>query len=145
MRYLLDKSTQNFHAATLLFEKSGSSQQKYYAPAIHCLYYGCLQSLKYILLYKLGETEESWSQQQTFDRKTNQGTHSFLIERITQELRANKKDPVIARSFQATMKDLKNFRHESDYDDSPVNQEKCYKARLKAEEIQDILKKVFSI
>jgi len=97
MSNLLSKASENYKVAHSLII-SGNNL----APSVHCSYYACLQTTIHILL----EREKI-----TPDVSGGAASHEYLIAELIKEL---DKDYVAIKEFNK-IRDLKNFRKDSDY------------------------------
>lgn len=129
MSKLKQKSEFNIDAAKLLIKKA------YYAPSVHCSYYSCFQLMKFTIKDFSGIDYET---QSVNISTTGQHTHQYIINFISDEL---KKFVGIeeSRIFKRTIKDLKQFREESDYENIEVSHDKGQTALDKANEIRQYL------
>lgn len=135
MSKLKEKSEFNFQAAQLLIDKN------LYAPSVHCSYYGCFQLMKFTINNFFGIDYEELSQMIAVDKSN---THAYIIRFVSNEIRTNLgKDAY--REFNNTIKDLKNFREESDYDNVEISLDKGEKAFSFANEIRLFLSKNFHV
>lgn len=103
MSFLEQKSIFNIESAMLLIEK------QYYAPSVHCAYYGCYQ---YMVFFLKGYFKKSYEELDNECR--GKDSHNYIIDLILSVL--SKK--IDTRSFIETkrnLKDLKSFRKISDY------------------------------
>jgi uncharacterized protein (UPF0332 family) len=129
MSKLKEKSEFNIAAAELLLEKD------YYAPSLHCSYYSCFQLIKFTIKDFFGTDYETLSSNISSSKKN---THQYIIDHISNEL-INFTDTKTGRDFKRKIKDLKQFRQESDYDDMEITIEKGNAAYLQAVEIRTYL------
>jgi len=129
MSKLKQKSEFNIDAAKLLIKEA------YYAPSIHCSYYSCFQLMKFTIKDFSGIDYET---QSVNISTTGQHTHQYVINFISDEL---KKFVGIkeSRTFKRTIKDLKQFREESDYENIEVSHDKGQTALDKANGIRQYL------
>ncbi len=129
MSKLKQKSEFNIDAAKLLIKEA------YYAPSVHCSYYSCFQLMKFTIKDFSGIDYET---QSVNISTTGQHTHQYIINFISDEL---KKFVGIeeSRIFKRTIKDLKQFREESDYENIEVSYDKGQTALDKANEIRQYL------
>jgi uncharacterized protein (UPF0332 family) len=132
---LQEKSNLNFDAAALLLDKG------LYAPSVHCSYYSCLQLLKFAINDFFG-IDYSTLSSNIATLKTN--SHQYIVNFVYSELKKNVQIDE-ARKFKHTIKDLKNYRVESDYHDIDIDSEKGYKAYEKAKELRGYLKEMFHV
>ena len=129
MSKLKQKSEFNIDAAKLLIKEA------YYAPSVHCSYYSCFQLMKFTIKDFSGIDYET---QSVNISTTGQHTHQYVINFISDEL---KKFVGIeeSRTFKRTIKDLKQFREESDYENIEVSHDKGQNALDKANGIRQYL------
>ena len=135
MSNLKQKSAFNYTAAELLIEKS------LYAPSVHCSYYACFQLLKHIINEFFGVDYVAQAQQIS---SSGQQTHQYVVNFISDELKelAGFEE---SRRFKRTIKDLKQFRVESDYQDIEIGSDQGNKAFNKAKEIKSYLSENFKV
>lgn len=129
MSKLKEKSKFNIDAAEFLLKK------QLYAPSVHCSYYSCFQLLKYTIKDFCGIDYDT---QAANILKSKQNTHQYVINYVTSELEKFVEFEKI-RKFKKTLKDLKQFRIESDYENIEVNIDKGESALNKAKEIRSYL------
>ena len=93
----------------------------HYPPVIHCAYYSCIQLIKHILLYnlKLSETDLYNEQKALRSKQSNSLVlNVYLINKITTELKNNKKD---WKAFNSSIMQLKKLRVAADYEDTMID------------------------
>jgi hypothetical protein len=112
-----------------------------YAPSVHCSYYGCFQLLKFTINNFFGVDYEKLSQ---LIASNALSTHSYIIKYVSDEIRTNLGRDAY-REFNNKIKDLKNFREESDYDNVEISLDKGAKAYSFANEIRIFLNKNFHV
>lgn len=141
MTFLKNKSEFNLEASKILYEKS------YYAPSVHCAYYSVFQLMKHILH---SFCEISFEDQEIDRRNINIikkdqfiGVHDYVISKIENEL--FRYDILTYRNLSNKIKDLKNFRLKSDYENIEITEHSGRKACQLSKEINTELKKVFRI
>ena len=135
MGKLKEKSEFNIAAAELLIENN------YYAPSVHCSYYSCFQLLKYVINNFFGIDYDTLSSKIAMSDKH---THTYVINYIGDEI-DNMAGTIDSRWFLRTIKDLKQFREESDYDNIEINIDRGQLAYEKAIEIRKYLKNYFHV
>ena len=113
MSYLRNKSEANLAAAKLLID-----DYEYYAPSVHCSYYGCFQFIKY-KLNTLGYTykiiDESIAANPTYH------SHKYPVSLIVKLLKDKvPNDIYYSRTVNDKFKLLKAFREESDYHNKDI-------------------------
>lgn len=135
MSKLRQKSDFNIDAASALLK------QNLFAPSVHCSYYSCFQLLKYTIKDFFEVDYETLAVNISTSK---QKTHQYVINYITKELvtLAGIKE---SQDFKRKIKDLKQFREESDYEDIEVNSDKGNNAYNKAREIRSYIIKNFKI
>ncbi|SMO77661.1 HEPN domain-containing protein [Saccharicrinis carchari] len=135
MSKLRQKSDFNISAADALLQKN------LYAPSVHCSYYSCFQLLKYTIKEFFGEDYEA---QAVNIAASQQKTHQHVVNYVSNELKglAGIEE---SRKFKRTIKDLKQFRTESDYENVEVNSDKGNNAYTKANEIRSYIIKNFKV
>jgi len=126
MSYLKQKSSFNIDSAKELIKIS------YYAPSVHCSYYGCFQFMKYTLknynktTYELIESD---------CMAYAGGTHGYMINNILSILRTNLNDTQQYTQIKRLIKDLKSFRIISDYFNVQILDEEANKSLRFSEQI----------
>ncbi|MEM7656029.1 MAG: HEPN domain-containing protein [Bacteroidota bacterium] len=135
MSELLNKSEQNIDAADYLIR-----QKQLYAPSVHCSYYACVQLMKYLLLTRHHFTQESLDQE---IREQNTGFHPFSRKQLCNRIRSI--HPRDAASLNRWLKDLYNFRVESDYLEKHIGQAAAGKAQHIADSIIETLKEHYQL
>lgn len=106
MSYLEQKSNFNIDSAKELISLS------YYAPSVHCSYYGCFQFMKYSLKNYNGTSYQEIEQNcLSYPR----GTHGYIIDNILTILKNKIRDTTEYANIKRKIKDLKAFRVKSDY------------------------------
>ncbi|NLU38559.1 MAG: HEPN domain-containing protein [Bacteroidales bacterium] len=131
MDQLKQKSEFNFLAAELLLKEN------LYAPSVHCSYYSCLQLIKFSIKDFFGVEYSVLSSNIANSKNIN--SHKYMIEFVKNELKGNI-DSQSERDFSRHIKDLKQFREESDYDDIEIVREMGEKALSLAREVRLFLK-----
>lgn len=135
MSKIRQKSNFNIDAAKLLIKEA------YFAPSVHCSYYSCYQLLKYTIKDFFGVNHED---QAVNISTTGQKTHQYVVNYVSRELkRLTNSDE--STKFKRKVKDLKQFRIESDYENIEVGIEKAQKAYDKAIEIRSYLTTSFKV
>ena len=138
MSYLKEKSNFNIDAAELLQNKS------LFAPSVHCSYYSCLQLMKVAINEFLEISFEELDLEIKTAKEENKGnTHEYIIKKIGDNIRYNSKAEF--RIFHRNIKDLKNFRVRSDYEDFQITTTESFKAFNIAKEIRTQLKETFHV
>jgi uncharacterized protein (UPF0332 family) len=135
MSKLRQKSDFNIDAATLLIKES------YYAPSVHCSYYSCFQLLKFSIKEFFGIEYATLTADIT---NSGQHTHQYVINYVSKEL-VSLVGAEESRQFKRKIKDLKQFREESDYENIEVNIDQGNIALTKANEIRHYLITNFNI
>jgi len=135
MSKLKQKSNFNIDAAKLLIKEA------HYAPSVHCSYYSCYQLLKYTIKDFFGVNYED---QAVNISTTGQKSHQYVVNYVSRELKSftNSEE---STNFKRKVKDLKQFRIESDYENIEVGIEKAQKAYDKAIEIRSYLTTSFKV
>jgi uncharacterized protein (UPF0332 family) len=129
MSYLRQKSDFNIDAAKELISI------KIYAPSVHCSYYSCFQLMKFAINDFFGTT---YVEQSSIIASTKQSSHQYVISYILKELKEfDTRDEI--QKLRRKIKDLKQYRVDSDYEDIEVNIEKGELALSVAEEIRRYL------
>jgi len=135
MSKIKQKSEFNLAAAKLLIENN------YYAPSVHCSYYSCFQLLKYTIKNFCGLDYDMQSKNISSSKLH---THQYIINYITGKLK-EKVNFQESRNFKLKIKDLKQFRLESDYENIEIGFEKSNKAYRIANEIRDEINRDFRV
>lgn len=135
MSKLRQKSDFNIDAAKLLIKEA------YYAPSVHCSYYSCFQLLKYTIKVFFGIDYENQAVKISI---SGQHSHQYVINYISSEL-IDFVGAEESRKFKRTIKDLKQFRLESDYENIEVGLDKGQIALDKANEIRQYLITNFNV
>ena len=135
MSKLKQKSEFNIDAANLLIKEA------YYASSIHCSYYSCFQLMKFTINDFFGIDYEAQSVEIS---TSGQHTHQYVINFVSNEL---KRFVGIgeSQSFKRTIKDLKQLREESDYENIEVSLDMSQTALDKANGIRQYLIKNFNV
>ena len=108
MTYIKSKSEFNLAAAKVLIE-----EHEYYAPSVHCSYYGCFQFIRY-KLNSLGYTYDIIDKEIASNERLH--SHKYPIKLIVDKLREKTtSDIYYSRTVNDKIKLLKTFREESDY------------------------------
>lgn len=106
MSYIKEKSSFNIDSAKELIK------MHLYAPSVHCSYYGSFQFMKHTLKdFRNTTYEEIESDCVNYSR----GTHGYMIDNILSELRKKIKDTTEFTNIKRIIRDLKEFRINSDY------------------------------
>lgn len=130
MSILKNKSELNIYAAKRLIEEN------IYPPSVHCAYYSCIQLLKFKMNDFFGITYEQLT---TDISSSDKGTHQYIISYVTRNIKEN-----ISRNssqnFSRSIKELKHFREQSDYEDVEIKQEEGEKAYRIAEDLLNLIK-----
>ena len=135
MSKLRQKSDFNIDAAEYLLKAT------LYASSVHCSYYSCFQLLKYTIKEFFGKDYEA---QAADIIATKQKTHQYVINYVACEVErfAGLEE---SRQFKRNIKDLKQYRVESDYENIEVNVDKSEKALRLARGIRSYVIKSFNV
>ena len=106
MSFIKEKSGFNIDSAKELINLN------YYAPSVHCSYYGIFQYMKYALRKCRNTTYE---QIESDSLNYRDGSHSYVIDNILTELKCKIKNTTDYVYIKRIIKDLKTFRTNSDY------------------------------
>lgn len=87
-------------------------KMNYYAPSVHCSYYGCFQFMKYTLK-NYNQTTYKYIEQECLNSPS--GTHGYIINNTLSILKSKIKDNREFANVKRKIKDLKTFRIKSDY------------------------------
>lgn len=138
MTILRDKARINFEAGEMLV--FGNK----YAPSIHCYYYSCLQLIKFTLHDFFGESYEKIEMDIKNASKKKISSHQYLIDYISNQLEReySQKDSAI---FSRRIKDLRELRNKSDYNDFVIDENVCVAARKKALGVREQLQEIFHV
>lgn len=131
MSFIKEKSGFNIDSAKELIKLT------YYAPSVHCSYYGSFQYMKYALRKCRNTTYE---QIESDSLNYRSGSHGYVIDNILNELRVkitNTKDYVYIKRI---IKDLKTFRTNSDYFNIQILLDDAEKSLKFSEEIINTIK-----
>lgn len=134
MSKLREKSEFNIDAAQLLIDNY------LYAPSVHCSYYSCFQLMKFTMNNFFGISYDELRQRVSVS--TSGGTHSYVTHFFNKEVRS-KSGISDYSDFSRKIKDLKEFRESSDYDDVEITIEKSNKALQYATDIRLHIQKNF--
>lgn len=135
--YLKSKSDFNIEASETLIKSY------LYAPSIHCSYYGCFQLMKYKLNKNCNcsyEDIDSIVRQSKRDGRPI-SEHKCVQDKIVKQLELVIKNSRIMRDFKNYIRDLYNFRVESDYKCIEIDHDKADKALRFAKDIISTLNK----
>lgn len=135
MSKIRQKSEFNIKAAEQLLKAT------YYAPSVHCSYYSCFQLLKYTIKDFFNIDYETQAVNMS---KIGQKTHQYVVNYIAKEL-VSFVPFEESRNFKRTIKDLKQFRIESDYENLEIDLVKGNAAFNKAQEIRSYVIKNFHV
>lgn len=135
MSKLREKSNFNLTAAELLLK------EHLYAPSVHCSYYSCFQLLKFTIKDFFGVNYEN---QSINISNGQQKTHQYVINYVANEL-TNFVGIRESRDFKKTIKDLRQYRLESDYENIEIGSDKGEAALRKAKEIRHYLITNFNV
>lgn len=136
LSYLRNKSGFNFDSAALLIEEDK------FAPSVHCSYYSVFQLMKYLYVQIKKISYENLNQNIITDKRN---THKYLIDEFCLHLQSDtscKLNTFEVRELKNDIKDLKQFRLESDYDDIEINYKKSTQALSLSESILKRLKNI---
>ena len=134
MSKLKEKSEFNIDAAQLLIDNY------LYAPSVHCSYYSCFQLMKFTMNNFFGISYDELRQR--ISVSTSGGTYSYVTYFFNKEVR--RKNGISDYSdFSRKIKDLKEFRESSDYDDIEITIDKSTKALQYATDIRLHIQKNF--
>ncbi len=135
MSKLREKSEFNIDAAQILIDKY------LYAPSVHCSYYSCFQLMKFTMNAYFGVTYDELRQKVSVS--TSGGTHTFVIHFFNTEVRKNF-GLTDYTEFSRKIKDLKEFRESSDYDDVEITIDKSTRALQYAKDLRHYIQKNFN-
>jgi uncharacterized protein (UPF0332 family) len=134
MSKLREKSEFNIDASQLLIDNY------LYAPSVHCSYYSCFQLMKFSMNDFFGISYDELRQRISVN--TSGGTHSYVTNFFNTEVK--KKNGIFEyRDFSRKIKDLKEFRESSDYDDVEITIDQSTRALQYASEIRQHIQKNF--
>lgn len=131
MSFIKEKSGFNVDSAKELIKLS------YFAPSVHCSYYGSFQYMKYALRKCKNTTYE---QIELNSLNYRSGSHSYVIDNILIELRDKIKDKRDFVYINRIIKDLKTFRTNSDYFNVQILLDDAEKSLKFSEEIINTIK-----
>ncbi len=135
MSFLKNKSNFNFSSAKLLIDGN------YYAPSVHCSYYAVLQLLKHGYVKHKSISYESLNEKINNDKRNS---HTFLIDEFCLNLQSISKLGLSIydiRNLKRDIKDLKQFRVDSDYENVEIDYSKSNKAYNLSDSILKRIKK----
>jgi len=134
LSYIKTKSEINALSAQFLIDQS------LYASSVHCAYYSVFQ----MLIHKLaGFRNISINQLNQLVESANKSTHKYVVNEFCVHLRSNSKlgfDTYQLRNLKNEIKDLKQFRVESDYHDKEIDSSKSEQALQKSISILHTIK-----
>lgn len=131
MSFIKEKSGFNVDSAKELIKLS------YFAPSVHCSYYGSFQYMKYALRKCKSTTYEEIELNSLNYRS---GSHGYVIDNILIELRDKIKDTRDFVYIKRIIKDLKTFRTNSDYFNIQILLDDAEKSLKFSEEIINTIK-----
>ncbi len=134
MSKLREKSEFNFDAARLLIDNY------LFAPSVHCSYYSCFQLMKFTIKNFFHISYDELNQKVSVN--TSGGTHSYVTNFFNKEVK--KKGISDYSEFSRKIKDLKEFRESSDYDDSEITIDKSQKALEYATDLRQYIQRNFN-
>ena len=134
MSKLKEKSEFNIDAAQVLIDKY------LFAPSVHCSYYSCFQLMKFTINAYFGMSYDELRQKVSVN--TSGGTHTYVTHFFNTEVR-KKYGLTDYTDFSRKIKDLKEFRESSDYDDSEITIDNSTKALQYAKELRYYIQKNF--
>ena len=134
MSKLKEKSEFNFASAQLLIDNY------LYAPSVHCSYYSCFQLMKFTMnnFFDIGYDKLNTR----ISVSTLGGTHSYVIHFFNNAVK-KKNGYFDYKDFSRKIKDLKEFRESSDYDDVEITIDKSQKAKEYATDIRQYIQRNF--
>jgi len=131
--HIRQNSDSNLKAAELLFENFQ------YAPSVHCAYYSVFQLIKCVINDFFGcnfEDQEKELIQAKLQKATkNIGVHSYTISKFCNETKKYSTTEYLF--FNRNIKDLQNFRLNSDYKNIAINLKDSETALKIAKEINE--------
>ncbi len=130
MSIFKDKSDFNIKSAELLLKN------QYFAPSVHCSYYGCIQYMLYILFDKQKKSENEFEEER---RRRGTGTHAYAISLIKDQLFKERYSSDAYKTFQKLIPELKEIREKSDYKAVVIEHGMGFEAFGKAESITRLL------
>jgi hypothetical protein len=133
--HLKSKSEFNVASAEVLIDED------YYAPSVHCSYYGVFQYIS-SKLNSLGKTYEEVSNDIRESRKSGGkvlNSHEYPIKLILEEVK-KKTDDIYSTKLKDKIDLLKTFRKESDYLNISINMEQGKESLRLSKEIISVLK-----
>jgi uncharacterized protein (UPF0332 family) len=132
MTFLKAKSEFNLESAKELVKLN------YYAPSVHCAYYGSFQFMKHTLKKVKNTTYENIENE---CKNYDGGTHGYIIDNILNELRNKIKNNTDFANIKRIIKDLKAFRIKSDYFNNQILFEDADKSIKFSEQVISTIKK----
>lgn len=130
MDKLYDKSEINIMVADILYNSH------FYPCVCHPAYYSCIQLMKYKIKRSLNIPYEQQASETSCKYKGN--THKYLISKV-KEIIKSKKGISEASIFDRSIKDLKEIRERSDYQDIDISSTIGKKAIDIAKQVRNII------
>ncbi|PLB20010.1 MAG: hypothetical protein TRG1_1274 [Flavobacteriaceae bacterium FS1-H7996/R] len=135
--YIKSKSVFNLEAAKELI-----NEHQYYAPSVHCSYYGCFQHIMSKLnsigiTYEIMDNDIANSKQ---DGVPTLYSNKYPIDLIIKEI-SKKSDLIYTKNVRDKIKKLKLFRVMSDYHNDQINEPKSTEALRLSHEIINLINK----
>jgi uncharacterized protein (UPF0332 family) len=138
MPTIANKSDFNLLAADELINKG------WYAPSVHCSYYGCFQKMKSILLQRLSIPYEKILSEIKSSR-FKKSEHTYVRDQIITDLCKKKMDVYKVRNLEANIKRLYGFRIESDYSGKEILYNTANEAICISKDVIKLLKSTYSV
>jgi hypothetical protein len=131
MSYLEQKSNFNIDSAQELIDKT------YYAPSIHCSYYGSFQFMKFSLKNYRNLTYDFIELE---CKNYARGTHGYVLDNIKQDLRKKLLNTKDYTEVKRKIDELKAFRISSDYFNTQILLDQADKSLSYSKDIIQIIK-----
>ncbi len=129
MSELKKKSENNLIASEFLIK------QGLHASSVHCAYYSCLQLLKYSINFFF---EVAYDELENNINYSKGSSHKYIINYVFNELKSAKYDNY--ETQHRNIKDLKEWRETSDYENTPIGSVESDRAYKTAKEFTTYIK-----
>ncbi len=134
------KSEDNLTAARLLCDKT------LYYPSVHCAYYSSFQLMKFVLkdFFSIDyiAQEKELAEKKKTKASSGMGVHVYTIEKF-QSLSQGKIDRIVLQKLIRNIKDLKQFREKSDYQETIISLSETIKVIDKSDDVFQTMNKIF--
>ena len=143
-KQLRNKAVINLSAASLLKEPPNY----HHCSSIHCSYYSCFQTIKFIIVTDLGLSESDIIQNREKEAsflngaKSKKSEHEYLINFLYRNI-ITLKQLNDAQVFNENINKLKSLRNKSNYEAQLIEKDKSDIALTYAETILKILQRIY--